>query len=104
MMRGRREMAVAVRAPDGGIRVYQEPLTSWVYRSKMMKWPFLRGIVLLWDALLLGTRALVFAANVALARGGRRRPPSPSRRMSRPPSCRTRRRSAARRKPKGRPN
>jgi len=66
MMRGRREMAVAVRAPDGEILYYQEPLTSWVYRSKVMKWPFLRGIVLLWDALLLGTRALVFSANVGL--------------------------------------
>ena len=66
MMRGRREMAVAVRAPDGGVRVYQEPLTSWIYRSRVMKWPFLRGVVLLWDALLLGTRALVFSANVGL--------------------------------------
>lgn len=66
MMRGQREMAVAVRAPDDEIRYYQEPLTSWVYRSKVMKLPFLRGIVLLWDALLLGTRALVFSANVGL--------------------------------------
>lgn len=66
MMRGQREMSVAVRAPDGSIRVYEEPLTSWVYRSRIMKWPFLRGIVLLWDALLLGTRALVFSANVGL--------------------------------------
>lgn len=66
MMRGRREMAVAVRAPDGGVIYYQEPLTAWVYRSRIMKWPFLRGIVLLWDALLLGTRALVFSANVGL--------------------------------------
>lgn len=66
MMRGRREMAVGVRAPGGEIVVYQEPLTAWVYRSNVMKWPFLRGIVLLWDALLLGTRALVFSANVGL--------------------------------------
>ena len=66
MMRGQREVAVAVRAPDGGIRYYAEPLTSWVYRSKIMRLPFLRGIVLLWDALLLGTRALVYAANVQL--------------------------------------
>ena len=40
MMRGRREMAVAVRAPDGDVLYYQEPLTSWVYRSKVMKWPW----------------------------------------------------------------
>ena len=66
MMRGRREVAVAVRAPDGGIRYYQEPLTAWVYRSNVMKLPFLRGIVMLWDALLLGTRALVYSANVGM--------------------------------------
>lgn len=66
MMRGKSDMAVAVRAADGRILYYQEPLTAWVYRSKIMKWPFLRGIVLLWDALLLGTRALVFSANVGL--------------------------------------
>ena len=69
MMRGRGDMAVAVRAADGRILYYQEPLTSWVYRSKVMQWPFLRGIVLLWDSLLLGTRALVFSANVGLQEG-----------------------------------
>lgn len=69
MMRGRRDMAVAVRAADGRVLYYQEPLTSWVYRSKVMQWPFLRGIVLLWDSLLLGTRALVFSANVGLQEG-----------------------------------
>lgn len=69
MMRGQREMAIGVRAPSGEIVYYHEPLTSWVYRSKIMKWPFLRGIVLLWDALLLGTRALVFSANVGLQAG-----------------------------------
>jgi len=69
MMRGRRDMAVATRAADGRILYYQEPLTSWVYRSKVMQWPFLRGIVLLWDSLLLGTRALVFSANVGLQEG-----------------------------------
>ncbi len=70
MMRGRSDMAVAVRAEDGRILYYQEPLTSWVYTSRIMKLPFLRGIVLLWDALLLGTRALVFSANVGLQEEG----------------------------------
>ena len=66
MMRGRREMAVAVRAPDGGIRHDQEPLTAWGSRLRGMKWPFVRGIVGLWDAICLGTRALMWAADVAL--------------------------------------
>ncbi len=65
MMRGQRQMAVAVRQPDGTIALYSEPLTSWIYRSPVRNWPFLRGIFVLWDALLLGMRALTLSANVA---------------------------------------
>ena len=65
MMRGQRQMAVAVRQPDGKIALYSEPLTSWLYRSPVRNWPFVRGIFVLWDALLLGMRALTLSANVA---------------------------------------
>src|SRR3712207_80031 len=65
MMRGQRQMAVAVRQPDGKIALYSEPLTSWLYRSPVRNWPFIRGIFVLWDALLLGMRALTLSANVA---------------------------------------
>lgn len=57
MMRGRRQMAVAVRQPDGRIALYSEPLDSWLYRSQIRNWPFVRGVFVLWDALLLGMRA-----------------------------------------------
>ena len=66
MMRGQRQMAVAVRQPDGKIALYSEPLTSWLYRSPVRNWPFVRGVFVLWDALLLGMRALTLSANVAL--------------------------------------
>lgn len=65
MMRGQRHMAVAVRAPDGDIVVHQEPLKSAIYTSPVMKMPFLRGLVALWDALGLGMKALMFSANIA---------------------------------------
>jgi uncharacterized protein YqhQ len=65
MMRGQRQMAVAVRQPDGKIALYSEPLTSWLYRSPVRNWPFVRGVFVLWDALLLGMRALTLSANVA---------------------------------------
>lgn len=65
MMRGQRQMAVAVRQPDGKIALYSEPLTSWIYRSPVRNWPFIRGIFVLWDALMLGMRALTLSANVA---------------------------------------
>lgn len=66
MMRGSRGMAVAVRRPDGGIEVHSEPLTSRIYTSRWSKLPFVRGLALLWDALGLGIRALLFSANVAI--------------------------------------
>ena len=62
MMRGRAAMAIAMRAPDGQIVLHTEKLGS-LYRSRIAKIPFLRGVVLLWDALGLGMRALTIAAN-----------------------------------------
>ena len=63
MMRGRRACAVAVRNPDGVIQIERFDLGA-VYRSRMADLPLLRGLVLLWDALGLGMRALTYSANV----------------------------------------
>ncbi len=62
LMRGRKAYAVAMRAPDGRIIVHTEKLAR-VYRSQLAKIPFLRGVILLWDALGLGMRALTLSAN-----------------------------------------
>jgi uncharacterized protein YqhQ len=62
MMRGQKAFAVAMRAPDGKIVTHTENLPN-VYRSKITKIPFLRGTILLWDALGLGMRALTLSAN-----------------------------------------
>jgi uncharacterized protein YqhQ len=62
MMRGQKAFAVAMRAPDGRIVVHTEGLAG-VYRSGITKIPFLRGVILLWDALGLGMRALTLSAN-----------------------------------------
>ncbi|MCS7221337.1 MAG: DUF1385 domain-containing protein [Anaerolineae bacterium] len=67
MMRGRTHMAVAVRNPKGEIIVHQEPLTARVYTSRWGQWPFVRGLAMLWDALVLGMRALLWSADVAMA-------------------------------------
>lgn len=63
MMRGRHAVAIAVRAPDQSIVVHTEPLGA-IYRSRVLKIPFLRGVIALWDALGLGLRALTLSANV----------------------------------------
>ncbi len=67
MMRSRRAMAVAVRHPAGHTVVHVEPLRSARHRSRWARLPLVRGMVLLWDTLVLGMRALAFSANVAAA-------------------------------------
>lgn len=66
MMRGAKHMTVAVRNPAGEIIIHTEPLNAKIYGGLISKLPFLRGIVMLWDALVLGMRALLFSADVAL--------------------------------------
>jgi uncharacterized protein YqhQ len=62
MMRGQKAFAIAMRAPDGKIRVHTDRLAR-IYRSGLTRIPFLRGVILLWDALGLGMRALTISAN-----------------------------------------
>jgi uncharacterized protein YqhQ len=66
MMRGRRAMAVAVRHPSGEVVVHGEPLVRGFYVTPWAKRPFIRGALLLWDTLALGTRALVYSTSVAM--------------------------------------
>lgn len=63
MMRGKFSVAAAMRAPDGNIHIETEPLTA-IYQSQLMKIPFLRGVLALWDAMGLGMRYLTIAANI----------------------------------------
>lgn len=68
LMRGQKNMTIAMRAPDGQIVVHTEPLAG-IYRSRLTKIPFLRGLILLWDALGLGMHALTLSANVQSGEG-----------------------------------
>ena len=63
MMRGRNACVVAMRSPDGSIITKVEPLGG-IYKSNLAKIPFLRGLILLWDSLGLGMRALTDSANL----------------------------------------
>ncbi|MBZ0302169.1 MAG: DUF1385 domain-containing protein [Anaerolineae bacterium] len=66
MMRGAHSAAVAVRNPKGEVIIHETPLSRTLYRSRIIKTPFVRGVIGLWDALGLGTRALMWAADVAV--------------------------------------
>ena len=62
VMRGTRHIAMAMRAPDGSIKLYQEELGG-IFKNNWMKLPFLRGLIGLWDALIIGIRFLTISAN-----------------------------------------
>lgn len=62
LMRGAKYVAAAFRLPTGEIAIESEELSK-VYQSRMSRIPFLRGLVILWDSLGLGTRFLTISAN-----------------------------------------
>ena len=62
LMRGTKTVAAAFRTPEGNIEVVQEELQG-IYKSRIRNIPFLRGLIVLWDALVLGTRFLTLSAN-----------------------------------------
>jgi uncharacterized protein YqhQ len=65
MMRGQKHRVIAVRRPSGGLTLDVKPLSS-VYTGWMRKTPFLRGIIVLIEAMVLGIQSLLYSADVAL--------------------------------------
>jgi uncharacterized protein YqhQ len=66
MMRGPASWSVACRKPDETIAVELHPLPSIAERHRWLKWPLLRGCVVLGESLAIGIRALKISANYAL--------------------------------------
>jgi uncharacterized protein YqhQ len=67
MMRSPHSYAVAVRKPDSSIAVIQGFLERPSEKHKYWKWPVLRGLATLGQAMALGIRALKYSAQVGLA-------------------------------------
>lgn len=65
MIRGPKSFAVACRSPDGEIVTRREELGG-AYSGPVRRIPFIRGVIVLWETLALGIRALNFSSNVAL--------------------------------------
>jgi uncharacterized protein YqhQ len=70
LMRGRDAIAVALRHPDGRIVYATERLDSGFHGSRWAKLPFLRGLIVLYETLFVGTRWLVRSASVQAAGTG----------------------------------
>ena len=69
-MRGRDAVAVALRHPDGSIVTATEGLDSPLHRSRYGRMPLLRGLVVLYDTLVVGFRWLTRSAAVAASGEG----------------------------------
>ncbi|UCH52152.1 MAG: DUF1385 domain-containing protein [Chloroflexota bacterium] len=66
MMRGRENIAIAVRRPDGDITVTSRPLAN-LYKGHFRNWPLIRGITVLIETLAIGIQSLLYSAQIAAA-------------------------------------
>ncbi len=64
MIRGQRNIAIAVRRPDSSIATTRYPLTP-LFTGRLRRIPLVRGVIAMAETLALGMRALSYSANVA---------------------------------------
>ncbi|HEX5451504.1 MAG TPA: DUF1385 domain-containing protein, partial [Candidatus Limnocylindrales bacterium] len=64
LMRGRDAIAVAFRHPDGRIVWASEPLNSGPHGWRVAKLPLIRGLLVLYETLVVGTRWLIRSASL----------------------------------------
>ncbi|MBW1807171.1 MAG: DUF1385 domain-containing protein [Deltaproteobacteria bacterium] len=67
MMRSPKSFAVAVRRANGQIVLRESPWRSLSERVGLLRWPFLRGSVVLLESMLNGISALNFSARIAIS-------------------------------------
>jgi uncharacterized protein YqhQ len=70
LMRGRDAIAVAFRHPDGRIVWASEPLNSGPHGWRLAKAPLVRGLIVLYETLVVGTRWLIRSANIQASEEG----------------------------------
>jgi len=65
MMRGRKTMVTVVRQAHGELAIDVQPLST-LYAGRLRRTPFVRGIIVLIESLVLGIKSLFYSANAAL--------------------------------------
>ena len=63
MMRGPKTIAIAVRKEDNTLVKHKETVSSIGDRYPILKKPLIRGVVALFESMIIGTKSLVFSAN-----------------------------------------
>ncbi len=66
MMRGKKNVAISVRRPDGKLEIIKQPLAE-IFKGRLREIPLLRGVIVLIETLVLGTQALIQSAQIASA-------------------------------------
>ncbi|MFC1616447.1 DUF1385 domain-containing protein [Patescibacteria group bacterium] len=66
MMRSPNNIAIAVRKPDGEIVIDKRPYKTLTQRIKLLNIAFVRGVINLFEMMIVGTKALNFSASVAM--------------------------------------
>jgi uncharacterized protein YqhQ len=65
MIRGRTSVVTAIRRPKGDIALDVKPAAS-IQKNWARRTPFIRGVVILIESMVLGIKSLMFSANIAL--------------------------------------
>jgi uncharacterized protein YqhQ len=65
MIRGRTSVVTAIRRPRGDIVLDVKPAAS-IQKNWARRTPFIRGVVILIESMVLGIKSLMFSANIAL--------------------------------------
>ncbi|MFQ6064852.1 MAG: DUF1385 domain-containing protein [Candidatus Bathyarchaeia archaeon] len=66
MMRSRKHLVICVRQPNNEILTHKEKINSLSEKHRILRLPFLRGIIALFETLYLGVKGLYFSANAVL--------------------------------------
>jgi uncharacterized protein YqhQ len=65
MMRGKKTVVTAVRNPKGQIVTHSEVLAP-LYSGPLRRIPFVRGVIVMIESMVLGIKSLMFSANISL--------------------------------------
>ena len=70
MMQGEKKKAVAVRTPNGEIKIKTERINSWVRNKHIDKIPFLRGMFILIETMVDGMKSLNYSSDIYMEETG----------------------------------